>query len=310
MRKGRASGFFGVFLVAAGLFLILNNAGLVDFSFWQYFGDYWPLGLVIAGVAIIYKRGDAGFAVLALTLLLLVFYGAGQVGAGIIGGFGGGSFPFGVDCVLGSGNVTTDVRQLVEFRDVSVSTGVNVYLERGAEPEARVEAEDNIIGLVKTEARNGELEVYISSCVRNLKPVNVYVTFQDIESLGATSAGKIVGNSRIEGEEIRIVSSSAGNIDVEVEAMDVTLDAGSSGVITVSGEAENVYADASSAGKIYAFGLVADDVRASASSAGVVQVYALKKLEADASSAGKIEYKGDADVDEDTSSAGVVRKKG
>ena len=37
MRKGRASGFFGVFLIAIGLFLILNNTGLVDFSFWEYF---------------------------------------------------------------------------------------------------------------------------------------------------------------------------------------------------------------------------------------------------------------------------------
>jgi len=158
MRKGRASGFFGVFLIAIGLFLILNNTGLVDFSFWEYFGDYWPLGLIIAGAAIMYKRADAGFAVLALTLVLLLFYGTGQVGASILSGFSGfsgGSFPFGVDCVTGSGNAATDTRQLVEFSEVSVSDGVNVYLERGDEAWARVDAENNIIEFVKTEVKNG-----------------------------------------------------------------------------------------------------------------------------------------------------------
>lgn len=310
MRKGRASGFFGVFLIAIGLFLVVNNTGIVDFSFWQYFGDYWPVGLIIAGVAIMYKRADAGFAVLALTLLLLVFYGAGQVGAGILGGFSTGSFPFGVDCVAGSGNVTSDMRNLVEFKRVSASTGVNVYLEKGDEASARVEAEDNIIELVKTEVRGGKLEVYMDRCIRNIKPVNVYVSFQEIEELDAQSAGRIIGRSVIEGENIKIDAGSAGEVEVEVEAIDVTLDAGSAGTITIEGKADNLYADASSSGKINAFELVAEVVDASASSAGVAQVYASLKLKAKATSGGKVQYTGDAEVDEETSSAGVVRKMG
>ncbi len=312
MRKGRASGFFGVFLIAIGLFLVVNNTGLVDFSFWQYFGDYWPVGLIIAGVAIMYKRADAGFAVLALTLLLLVFYGVGQVGAGIFGGFSGfsgGSFPFGVDCVTGSGNVTSDMRNLVEFKRVSASTGVNVYLEKGGEANARVEAEDNIIELVKTEVRGGKLEVYIDRCIRNIKPVNVYVSFQEIEELNAQSAGRIIGRSVIGGENIKIDASSAGEVEVEVEAIDVTLDADSAGSITVEGKADNLYADASSSGRINAFELVSDLVDVSASSAGVAQVHASLKLKAKATSGGKVQYTGDAEVDEEVSSAGVVQKK-
>lgn len=307
MRKGKSSGFLGVFLVAAGLFLVLNNTGLVDFPFWEYFGDYWPVGLVIAGVAIIYKRRDVGFAVLALTLIFLLFYGMGQAVSGI---FSGNWWVGGVGCVSGSGNVTSETRALFEFSEVSVSGGVNVYLDEGAEADARVEAEDNIVGLVRTEVRGDKLFVSLDSCVRNSKPVNVYVTFGEIERLEAQSAGRIVGRSPLEGKDIRIESSSAGDIDVEVDAVDVTLGASSAGSVTVRGGTDNLYADASSSGRIDAFSLVAKDVRAGASSAGVVQVYASDELTAEATSGGKVEYKGDAKVDEETSSAGVVRKAG
>ena len=312
MNKGSVSGFFGVFLIAAGLFLVFNNTGFIDFSFWEYFGDYWPVGLIIAGVAMIYKRGDAGIAVLALTLVLLFFYGTGQVGASILSGFSGfsgGSFPFGVDCVTGSGNMATDTRQLVEFTGVSARNGVNVYLERADEPEARVEAESNIIEFVKTDVKNGVLDIYIDTCIKNSKPVDIYVSFQDIRSVAASSAGRIVCDSKITGEDIEIASRSAGDVVVYVEAEDVTIDASSAGSVTIGGKADNVYADAGSSGKISAFELAASDVRVSASSAAVAEVYASKKLRADASSGGRIEYIGDAVVYEEVSSAGVVRKK-
>jgi len=139
--------------------------------------------------------------------------------------------------------------------------------------------------------------------------VDVYVSFQDIGSVAASSAGSIVCDSKITGEGIMIAASSVGDIVVYVEAEEVTIDADSAGSVTVGGKADKVYADASSAGNIHAFELAASEVRVSASSAAVAEVYASAKLRAKASSGGRVEYVGDAVAYEETSSAGVVRKR-
>lgn len=307
MKRDRTSVFLGIFLVIGGIILILNNMGIVDFSFWQYFYEYWPFGLILAGIAIIYKRRDVGFAILFITFLLLISYGVGHVASTA---FSGDWWNNGINCVKGSGNMINDTRELPEFSEVSVSNGAHVYLEKGIGATARVEAEDNIMEFVKTEIRGDELHVYLDRCTINSKPVNVYVTFENIDSLEVQTAGRIIGNSIIKSEDIKISSSSAGNIDVEVEAIDLTLESSTVGSITVKGKTDKLYADASSSGKINAFELVAEDVYATVSSAGIAQVYASDKFNADASSGGKVQYKGNPpEVEVDSSSGGTVQKE-
>ncbi|MFH1127035.1 MAG: DUF2807 domain-containing protein [archaeon] len=306
MRSGRSSAFFGVVLVAIGLIFLLRNIGFVDISILEYFAVWWPAGLVLAGIAIMSRQRDAGIAILALTFVLGVIYGIGQIGP--INMHGNLWFP-GMHCISGSGNATSVTRELVDFRSVSASSGVNVYLSKGAEARARVEADDNIIGSVKTVAAGGKLEIYLDSCVRDARPVNVYVTFQDVDRLTASSAAKVTGESEITADEIELEASSSGDIDVDVDASTVKAGASSAGKITVSGSADLIDATASSSGIVNAMELFSKDAEAEASSAGVVQVRVSEKLKAGASSAGKVQYKGSPkQVERAESSGGVVQE--
>lgn len=306
MKKVKSPAFFGIILIAAGLLFLLRNLGYVDISILEVFSVYWPAGIILTGVAIIYRRGDIGFVILAFTFVLAVINGVGQMGPMHM--YGNFWMP-GMNCVSGSGNVSSDIRNLVEFKSVSASSRVNVYLEKGVESRAIVEAEENIINLVKTEAKDGKLEVYIDSCIRNVKPVNVYVTFQDVEKLSASSAARIIVEPEVKGDKVELDASSSGVIEVEVDAREVTADAVSAARITVSGDADIFFADASSSGMVNAFELVARDVSADASSAGIVQVYASEKLDAKTSSAGKVQYTGNpTDFDKYETSSGIVER--
>ncbi len=52
-------GHFGtIFLILLGAFLLLNNLGLIDVSFWQLFTTWWPVMLIILGVSLFYTPGD------------------------------------------------------------------------------------------------------------------------------------------------------------------------------------------------------------------------------------------------------------
>ena len=306
MRKGKSSAFGGVVLVTVGILFLLKNFGLLDISFTQYFAAYWPIGLILAGIASIYKRQDLAFALLFLTAILGAIYGFSQMASMT---FGGISWPMGMHCVSGSGNMTSEIRAVDTFTGIHASTGVTVYLRDGQTQTVRVEAEDNIMELVETELDGNILDVRLKGCVRNANPVNVYISSNKINSLDASSAGKIIGEYKIEKEKVSVEASTSGSVNVEVDATEVVADASSAGAIMIVGTTDKLNAKASSSGMLNAYGLTAKEVDADASSAGVAEVYASENLQAAASSAGKILYKGNPTIlNTDTSSAGVVQK--
>jgi predicted membrane protein len=63
----RARGtFFAVALIVAGIFLFLDNLGVIPIA---HIGAYWPLALVVYGLAAIFHRRTATAAVWSLTLV-------------------------------------------------------------------------------------------------------------------------------------------------------------------------------------------------------------------------------------------------
>lgn len=304
--KGTTSAFIGILLVLIGIILFLNNSGLIDISFFRLFAEFWPIGLIIAGIAIIYRHGSLGSAILLITVAFLIFHSIGTAGWPIH--FGDLYVEF--NCTGGSGNVTTITRAIEGFDSISASSGINVYLDSSLRNTVKIEADDNIANLVKTDVSGNELWVHMNGCIRKSRPINVYVPSKNIRQIAADSFGKIVGRSKITGDRITIDSSSAGNIEVEIDAKEIELRSSSAGEITINGTSEKLTSDASSSGRINAVDLHAKDVSAKASSAGVIKIYASDHLEADASSAGRIEYIGDPKViDVSQSSGGVVQKE-
>lgn len=293
-------------LVIIGVILYLNNAGIIDMSFLRLFAEFWPVGLILAGIAIIYRHGALGSAILLVTIAFLIFYSIGTAGWPI--NFGDLYIEF--NCTAGSGNVTTITRNIEGFDGISASSGINVYLDSSLKNTLKIEAEDNIAGLVRTEISGDVLKVYLDGCRRNSKPIDVYVPSKNLRQITANSFGKIIGKSKITGDKILIDSSSAGDVDIGVDAKEIDVRSSSAGEITINGTCGKLTADASSSGHINAGKLISNDAIAKASSAGVIRIYASDSIKADASSAGRIEYLGDpklADISQ--SSGGVVRKE-
>ncbi len=304
--KKDSSSFFGIIIIVLGLFFFLNNLGLLNYSMLYPLASWWPVGLIFAGIALIYQRKDIGFFMFAMTLIFFILSGIGNMSMMHFDNFKWSD----INCVSASGDVISETRTFTtEFTDIDTSRTVNVYLTQGAQESIKVEAQENLIDLVKTEIINGKLKVYLSSCITNSEPINVYITTDKISSLTATSAGHIKGNNVINGDKIVINSNSAGSVDVEIDVNTAILDASSAGIISVRGTVDSLDIDAGSSGIINAYDLKAKNVKAEASSAGSIQVYALETLDADVSSMGKIQYKGSPTIiRSDISSLGIVQK--
>ncbi len=63
-----------ILLVAAGILLLLNTLGIVDWSLWRMLAYLWPILLIAVGLdAIIGRRSTLGSVVVALVTLALIF---------------------------------------------------------------------------------------------------------------------------------------------------------------------------------------------------------------------------------------------
>ncbi len=208
----------------------------------------------------------------------------------------------------GNGVVVEETRNVNEdFTAVSASEGLDVYVTQGGGFDIRIEADENIIDLIGTDIRDGELKIHaIENIGRATK--NIYVTLPEVTGLSASSGSDLRVEGTIETASIRLDASSGADLVATVMADEVEADCSSGADIRVSGRANLFYADASSGSDIKAGDLETRQCHANASSGADIRVYVSESLTADASSGADIHYSGDASVQTKKSVSGSVHK--
>jgi hypothetical protein len=214
--------------------------------------------------------------------------------------------------IQGEGPVVTEERNTSYFSGLNVRSGIDVSLKQGDKETITVEAEGNILQYIKTEIRDNVLHIYIEPNI-NIRfngTKKVYVTMKDINSVKTTSAGDVTGLTPVNTINLKLNTSSAGDIKLEVNATLIEIDISSAGNITLSGKADILNADLSSAGDLEAYELKVKEADISVSSAGGARVDVADKLIARSSSAGDIYYSGNPEfVDAHSSSAGGIHPR-
>ena len=204
----------------------------------------------------------------------------------------------------------TQTRNIGQFTGVKVAEGIDVYLIKGDKESAKVEVYGTSIQNVITEVSGSYLKVHMrDGNYKGRIEAKVYVTYTKLDKLSASSAGNIYSQGVIKTSSLEVGSSSAGTIEIEVDAGEVEISASSAGEIEIKGTAKSLNADASSAGEIDAYDLEVESVVVDASSAGSIKVNVKDALSANASSGGSIRYRGNPSKSITNSSSGGSVKK-
>lgn len=72
MKKGNL--FLGVFLIFLGIFFLLNNLNIIDFSIWATIFDLWPLFLVMLGIHLISRKQTITIISWIIFFLIIIIY--------------------------------------------------------------------------------------------------------------------------------------------------------------------------------------------------------------------------------------------
>lgn len=217
-------------------------------------------------------------------------------------------FVEGMTGIKGSKNVVSEERDISSnFETIKVQQGINLYLTQGNSTDISVEADDNIIDLLKTEVKNNELKIYFDKNVYRAKARNVYLTTRDISEIRTSSGAHVRSENTIETKTLDLDSSSGSSIKIHVNADEVISETSSGATMKIQGKTGSFSASSSSGSSINASDLKTVDAYAKASSGANIDLNVSGKLTAKASSGGDIDYDGNPnDVNKDTSSGGSV----
>jgi len=214
------------------------------------------------------------------------------------------------ETIYGSGNVVTEERDIGEFTGLKVSSGIDVVIRQGNEISLELEADDNLHEAIITELVDNTLKIYTRKNIRKARSKKVFLVYEDLNRIRISSAGDVTGENTLQTDRLDIDLSSAGDLNLDVEAENISCDISSSGDARLSGSTEILVASLSSAGDLHAYELKAKKAEVSCSSAGDARIYASEEFNLRSSSAGSIYYKGAGRVtNSHTSSAGSIVKK-
>jgi len=191
--------------------------------------------------------------------------------------------------VRGSGNVITESRDVSGFNEIAVLGSGNVVVEVNGSESLTVEAEDNIMPLLKTEVRNGRLELSVESSISPTVEVKYTITAATLDGVSISGSG-----------DVAATGIDAESFDVEISG---------SGKVEPTGTADTLTLSISGSGRYDGEGLAASvgDVRVSGS--GDAVVYVTEDLDVDVSGSGSVEYIGEPSLTTSISGSGDISRR-
>lgn len=211
--------------------------------------------------------------------------------------------------VEGTGPSRTEVRSIQGFH--AVDLGISGDMELGVgDFKVEVQAQDNILPLIKTSVEDGKLRIYCDENVSYSDPVKIRVTAPAFDEIELSGSGNINLASPLQAENLTTLISGSGDIFLsQVTATRLKADVSGSGNIEVSGKASNADMVVRGSGDIKAKGLETGELHADISGSGNVYAQVLQVLRADISGSGDVIYSGDPRVESHVSGSGDVVKQ-
>lgn len=212
--------------------------------------------------------------------------------------------------ISGNGNVQTEKRNSAkDFTAIKASNGLKVYITQDNTYSITVEADENLLDIIRTEVRGDELHIFSDKNIGKAKSKKVYVSSPEITAITSSSGADVFVENILKADNLELKSSSGSALRLETEADHISCRASSGADMKIKGAAHTLKARASSGSGIKAGDLQVASCDAKASSGGNISVYVTKDLTASASSGGDIRYSGNPEsVSTGKSVSGSVRK--
>lgn len=211
--------------------------------------------------------------------------------------------------IKGNGNVVKQERQISDFRGLEVGGAFRVYLSQGDKVALKVEADENLLEVIKTTVVGNTLKISTSEDINNSEALNIYLTITKLEDMEISGACKLTCETKLMLDELDMECSGASDVELKLAATDLDLDFSGASQVDMYGSAGEVSLDLSGASDLNALEFETDKLSADISGASNARVFVKSELSVDLSGAASLKYKGEPRlVETDVSGAASLKK--
>lgn len=196
--------------------------------------------------------------------------------------------------IKGNGNVITEKRSTGVYDEISVGGSFEIHLVSGSEGNITLEGEENILEVVETEVKNGNLKIGFRdhANVQTHKKIKVTVPFKDLSGVTLAGSGAIYSDVTVYTDTFEAKVSGSGNIHIPVEAQKTIAHVTGSGDINLSGKTNDLEVKVTGSGDFDGRELSSNNTTASVTGSGDVTVVSNQKIYARVTGSGDIRYLG------------------
>ena len=191
------------------------------------------------------------------------------------------------DTIIGSGDITSEFRNVANFSKVSSEGIFVVNIIQGSSQSVEIIADNNILSKVKSKVVNDELRLYLDNNTFNNISLEANITVTRLNSLKNSGAGNMYVRNIDEPGEFRI--NNSGSADILIQ--------GSATSFNIKNEGS---------GSIEGFDFFVNDCNVEIDGSGNVKVSCTDNLKVDIDGSGSVYYIGNPTIDADISGSGQV----
>lgn len=214
--------------------------------------------------------------------------------------------------VRGSGQVSTESRQVHGFHSVDLAGVATMTVKRGSTEALTVQAEDNLLPLLRTDVEGGVLRIgpRQGTAVAPTKPIHYDLTASQLDALHVTGAATVDARD-MNADQFRLEVTGASHVDLtNLATSSLTVDVTGAGAVKASGQATRQTVTISGAGSYSAQDLSSQQATVEVSGSGDCAMRVSNSLSVSISGAGHVGYVGSPTVQQKISGLGSVTKTG
>lgn len=197
--------------------------------------------------------------------------------------------------INGIGPVVKQQRHTESFVSISISIPAEIYLQQGQKEEVLLEAQENILSLIKTEVKDYELKIKFSNRFATLTgdKIRVYITSPEFKHIYLQGSGGIFSNTPIKAKSLDLKVSGSGKIllsDVHTDELEQRISG--SGKIKLKGNCFTQSIKISGSGSIINGEMTSKQTNIEISGSGKSTVQVNDYLYTKISGSGRVYFKG------------------
>ncbi len=208
----------------------------------------------------------------------------------------------------GNGKVIFQQRNINGFKAVNIKGAYDVFLKHGDIGSVIIEADSNLMNVIKTDLLDSILSIYNIKTIIRSKELKLIITCPDLNSINFSGATELSCDSGLIFKDLSINISGAGRIEMNMILNNLNAIVSGGADLNFSGKANNLDVSITGAGNLDAHNFKTQKCKIDISGFGRAKVNVNKELEVNISGAGKVDYIGNPEVKQSISGAGKIQK--